>query len=92
MNKLVLAMAMLGAFAIAGCEDDPHDLDFTHKGKADAGSTMNGTGGTSSDAGTDSGSSATGGSTGGGTGGAGAAGSAGGTAGGAAGSDSDAGH
>jgi hypothetical protein len=88
MNKLVLAMAMLGAFAIAGCEDDPHDLDFTHK-QADAGSKMHGTGGTSAvDAGTDSGSSAAAGSTGGGTGGTGAAGAAGG----AAGTEGDAGH
>jgi hypothetical protein len=78
MNKLVLAMAFLGAVAVVGCEDDPHDLDFTHKVK-DAGSTMHGGAGMTgvADAGTDTGSSAAAGS-GGDTAGAGGAGAAGG--------------
>jgi hypothetical protein len=53
MNKLVLVqiMALVGALMLAGCEDDPSDLAFTHK---DAGGTKSGggSGGTSaSDAG-----------------------------------------
>jgi hypothetical protein len=49
MNKLVLVqiMALVGALMLAGCEDDPSDLAFTHK---DAGGTKSG-GTSASDAG-----------------------------------------
>jgi hypothetical protein len=65
MNKLVLVqiMAFVGALMLAGCEDDPTDLAFTH---ADAGAKGGGASGkgasgpdagtkTASDGGTDSG-------------------------------------
>lgn len=52
MNKLVLAMAIVSAVAIAGCEDDPHDLDFTRKDAA--------AGGSKHDAGRDAGHGGTG--------------------------------
>jgi hypothetical protein len=53
MNKLVLVqiMAFVGALMLAGCEDDPTDLAFTHKdGGAKAGGSS-GSGGSAKDAG-----------------------------------------
>ena len=50
MNKLVLVqiMAFVGALMLAGCEDDPSDLAFTHK---DAGGAKGGGGSSASDSG-----------------------------------------
>jgi hypothetical protein len=54
MNKLVLVqiMAFVGALMLAGCEDDPTDLAFTHADAGGAkGSGSSGSSGSAKDAG-----------------------------------------